>query len=382
MAEGAIAKKAWDGDGVPLEDSNMAGVGSEEDKAARKAAALSEPAWEGVGQEPGLWIWRIESFKVVPWPKAKYGTFHEGDSYIILQAAKQLAEDGSETDALDREIFFWLGKETSTDEKGTAAYKTVELDDFFDGEPTQHREVQGIESEQFNELFQSGISYLKGGVESGFDATQEDVFMTRLYQVRRDAKKRVIIEEEAVKRESLNHRDCFILDMGRKIYTWFGDDASPFLKNGCNMKAEKMESERDGESTVVTEVDEAFWEALGGEGDITASDAVGEEVPPDFGEGVLYSVQVVDSDLQVTEVGRGELTKSMLDPTAVMMLDSRNEILMWLGQESSAVEQRMAFKTASNYLKMNDRPVDRTPISVIKQGSEKKNKLWSKTFSS
>ena len=41
MAEfaGEGAKKKWDGDGADLEDSNMAGIGSDADKAARKAAA-------------------------------------------------------------------------------------------------------------------------------------------------------------------------------------------------------------------------------------------------------------------------------------------------------------------------------------------------------
>ena len=39
--------------------------------------------FEGAGCENGLEIWRIEDFEAVPW--AKYGTFHSGDSYIILK---------------------------------------------------------------------------------------------------------------------------------------------------------------------------------------------------------------------------------------------------------------------------------------------------------
>ena len=39
--------------------------------------------FEGAGQEEGLQIWRIEDFEVVPWTKV--GTFHSGDSYIILK---------------------------------------------------------------------------------------------------------------------------------------------------------------------------------------------------------------------------------------------------------------------------------------------------------
>jgi len=376
-----LDKKPWDGDGVPLEDSNMAGVGGEEDKAARKGAAGKEEAWQGVGMEPGLWVWRIESFKVVAWPKEKYGEFHEGDSYIILSVEKEIGEDGAETAALERDIHFWLGKKTSTDEKGTAAYKTVELDDFFDGEPVQHREVQGIESDQFLEYFPAGIKYLAGGVESGFAVVQSDIFITKLYQFRRNAKKKIIMEEEAAVRASLNHRDAFILDMGKKLYVWVGDSCSPFVKTAANTKAENWESERNGDAEVVHEVDAAFWEAVGGEGDITAADAVGAEVEADHGEGVLYSVNVDESRaLVVKEVGRGELSKSMLDTTAIMMLDNRVEVFMWCGKEASGIETRSAMPTAVNFLKTNNRNPDTTAIHIIKEGKCGKNKIWAKTF--
>ena len=41
--------------------------------------------FKGAGAKPGLEIWRIEAMAPVPWPKAQYGQFHEGDSYICLK---------------------------------------------------------------------------------------------------------------------------------------------------------------------------------------------------------------------------------------------------------------------------------------------------------
>ena len=41
--------------------------------------------FEGAGEAEGLQIWRIEDFEVVPW--AKEGTFHSGDSFIILKVS-------------------------------------------------------------------------------------------------------------------------------------------------------------------------------------------------------------------------------------------------------------------------------------------------------
>jgi hypothetical protein len=45
-------------------------------------------AFDNVGQEPGLEIWRIEDFEAVPYDKANYGKFHVGDSYIVLKVCE------------------------------------------------------------------------------------------------------------------------------------------------------------------------------------------------------------------------------------------------------------------------------------------------------
>jgi gelsolin len=51
------------------------------------------------------------------------------------------------------DIYFWIGKCSTQDEYGTAAIKTVELDNFHDDKPVQHRQVQGNESDGFKKLF-------------------------------------------------------------------------------------------------------------------------------------------------------------------------------------------------------------------------------------
>lgn len=61
-----------------LEDSNMANYGSKEHRDLRKDAAGKEDAWTSMDKGVGIQIWRIEKFKVVAWPKSKYGQFHTG----------------------------------------------------------------------------------------------------------------------------------------------------------------------------------------------------------------------------------------------------------------------------------------------------------------
>ena len=126
---------------IPWKDSNLALIGSDLDHKIKAAAADGETAWEGLGDQALTKVWRIEQFKVIPWSEENYGQFHKGDSYIILNS---YAKEGS--DALLHDIHFWIGTESSQDEYGTAAYKTVELDDFLGGSAIQHREVQSAES--------------------------------------------------------------------------------------------------------------------------------------------------------------------------------------------------------------------------------------------
>lgn len=54
-------------------------------------------------------------------------------------------------------IHFWLGKDTTTDEATVAAFKTVELDNYLGGAPTQHRETQGNETTRFKGYFKEGM---------------------------------------------------------------------------------------------------------------------------------------------------------------------------------------------------------------------------------
>ena len=106
------------------------------------------------GGAPGLEIWRIEKLIAVALPKKEYGTFNEGDSYIVLKTTQTKS-------ALTFDLFCWLGADSPVDEMGIAAYKAVELDDMLGGRPIQHRETQGHESEEFQQCFKK-LQYRKG----------------------------------------------------------------------------------------------------------------------------------------------------------------------------------------------------------------------------
>lgn len=369
-----------------IEDSNLAFIGSDDDKAAREAAANLEMNWEGCGQEEGIDVWRVENkrteegnanFGINKWPESYYGEFFQGDSYIVLKTSKDA--DG----AFYWDIFFWIGSDSSQDEYGVAAYKANELDDLLGDAPVQHRELEGYESEEFLECFPGGIRYLTGGIESGFrdvDADTASVEVpTRLFQVRKNAgsKARSYLVNKSCK--SLNEGDAFVLDAGTTVYAWYGAECSPFEKNKAIEVATALTGSRNGQATLVQDVDdevEAFWEALGGKGEIaTASDVQDDDMPEEHTP-TMFILQDDDSQLKVSQV---EHSKDHLDSTAVCMIDLGNECILWIGNSASKREQSQAMTMLGTYLKNFDRERN-TRVSRVMEGQEHRCSSWSKAF--
>jgi gelsolin len=167
-----------------------------------------------------LEIWRIENFKPVPIPASSYGKFFMGDSYIILKTTA--LKNGS----LRHDIHYWIGKDTSQDESGTAAILTVELDAALGGRAVQYREIQGNETDKFLSYFRPCIMPQPGGVASGFKHVEvnEQEHETRLYVC--TGNRVVHVKEVPFARSSLNHDDIFILDTKSKIFQFNGSNSS------------------------------------------------------------------------------------------------------------------------------------------------------------
>ncbi|PHH64282.1 hypothetical protein CDD81_4766 [Ophiocordyceps australis] len=226
--EGLVHPKEYD-----IKDSNVELIGSDIDHRVKYKSAATEPAWNdgAVGKSAGLKIWRIENFEVVPWPKQSHGQFYDGDSFIVLHSYKV----GKDSDKLGHDIFFWLGAHTTQDEAGTAAYKTVELDEFLHGAATQHREVQQAPSEAFLALFPR-IKISAGGVRSGFRHVERepDEVQRRqqnvLLRVFTPVGSSVVAHEVEPTWRSLDDGDVFVLDTGDKMWVWQGTRSSPMEK--------------------------------------------------------------------------------------------------------------------------------------------------------
>jgi len=359
---------------VKLEDSNMANYGSEEHKQMRKDAAMKEPAWNNIGQEKGLQIWRIEKFKVKHWPKDRYGEFYGGDSYIILHTMEN--DEGKKS----YDVFFWLGAETSQDEAGTAAYKTVELDDYLGDEPVQYREVQGNESKKFLDLFPK-VTILEGGVDSGFRNVKPKDYKPRLLHVT-GFKKHVQVYQVGLSADNLNNSDSFVLDCGLTVFQFNGTKSSAWEKRKANAIVDELQASRHGKVKTTLIIDgiedsgnpliDDFWAYFGGKPQ-SIKEQEEEKKTPDYTLS-LHHISDASGVMEINEVSSGDLDKSKLDSNDAFLLDAGGSVFVWIGKGANKAEKREAMSYAVRYLSDQGRGAN-VPIARVGEGKEPKE-FW------
>ncbi|KAK3760676.1 hypothetical protein RRG08_010649 [Elysia crispata] len=331
-----------------------------------------DPAFENVGQKPGLEIFRIEKLKVIAQDPSSYGKFYSGDSYIVLSTKKK-----RNSPKLEWDLHFWLGKDTSQDEKGVAAYKTVELDDSLGGGPVQYREVQEHESKLFLSYFKHGIKYLEGGIDSGFKKVERGKYETRLMHVK--GKRNIRVKQVKCHSDSLNQGDVFILDCGLVIFVWNGPASSKMERVKAAEVARRIKDEERGGKAAVKiientwESDPAFYKALGSEGPIKTADEAGDDHEYERKsqeETKLYRVSDASGQLQLTEVAQKPLKREHLESEDCFILDSGpSGIYVWVGKKCTKNEKKAAWTNASSFLTMKGY-ADWTPVIQLVEGGE------------
>jgi len=359
---------------VKLEDSNMANYGSEEHKQLRKDAAMKEPAWNNVGQEVGCQIWRIEKFKVKHWPKDRYGEFYGGDSYIILHTMEN--DEGKKS----YDVFFWLGGETTQDEAGTAAYKTVELDDYLGDEPVQYREVQGNESKKFLNLFPK-VTILEGGVDSGFRNVKPKDYKPRLLHVT-GFKKHVQVYQVGLDSKNLNNSDSFVLDCGLTVFQFNGTKSSAWEKRKANAIVDELQASRHGKVKTTLIIDgiedsgnpliDDFWAYFGGKPKEIKQEEEEKKVP-DYTLS-LHHISDASGVMEINEVCSGQLDKNKLISDDAFILDAGGSLFVWIGKGANKAEKREAMSYAVRYLSDQGRGAN-VPIARVMEGKEPKE-FW------
>jgi gelsolin len=339
-----------------------------------------------VGRIAGLYIWRIEDFEVVAWPKEKAGQFFDGDSYIVLHSFKVGEKEGK--DKLIHDIFFWLGSRTSQDEAGTAAYKTVELDEFLNGVATQHREIQQSPSDEFMALFPR-IRILSGGVRSGFrhveqNAEPKDIStLLRIFKHpgtgRADS---IVVHEVEPTWQSLDDEDVFVLDKGDKIWVWQGKKCSPMEKAKAAQVVNDMTLAKHIDVEVLAQTDSRsrlVVDLLGGRNANQSEFHASRPVSSSKGSSrarKLFRLSDASGALSFDLVKDGEsIQRSDLDGNDVFLVDVGSAIWVWRGLGASKAEKAMWLNVAQSYIRRlqgGAESVDAhlVPLASVVEGNE------------
>jgi len=372
-----------------LADTNMENYGGKEHRDKQKAIAQKQKEWQGCGTKEGVEVWRIEKFKVIK--QHKEGEqfnekFYNGDSYIILHSYK---EENKED--LKFNVHFWLGKNTSQDEAGAAAIKTVEVDDYLGDLPVQYRQVQGHETKNFLSLWEH-MQILEGGVDSGFRKVGPKKWTPRLFHVsqpNKKKKKKIKVDEVPLNIGSLNNCDAFVLDAGTVAFDFRPPKASVWEGRAANQFVQQLKSERGKmESHIInwddtTKYAELFWGYFDGKPadlpDTPARVAAEEEAKKalESHKPAMYHVTDDNADAQIVvkkvqELEHGQKFDRQIlkdEDDDCLVIDCGDIIYTWIGSTANRNEIKSAMVNAQNWLYESDRPKD-TPIIRCISGGE------------
>ncbi|PSN45747.1 Protein flightless-1 [Blattella germanica] len=339
----------------------------------KPALDYSEFFDEDAGQIPGLTIWEIENFLPNQIEEAAHGKFYEGDCYIVL---KTYIDD---TGSLAWQIYFWIGDKATLDKRACAAIHAVNLRNYLGAQCRTIREEQTDESDEFLALFDTDIAYIEGGrTASGFFTVEDMVYVTRLYRVHAAGQSSIHLEPVPVTSESLDPRFVFVLDVGLKIFMWYGRKSKNTFKSKARLMAEKInKNERKNKAEIYTEMpgDESldFWRAIGEEDGMPPEDPIVEHVDASFTPATprLYQVRLGMGYLELpqVEVPHGKLVNTLLNNRNVYILDCYLDVFVWFGKKSTRLVRAAAVKLSQELFTMIDRP-EYALVTRVQEGTE------------
>lgn len=374
--ETSLFKQYFDGWGdtaVHLNNDHVDGVAGQDHSGAdginakdlHKSAGKAED-WMPDDGSGKIQVWRIERGGMVLVPERSHGVFFGGDCYVILYTYQQIGKD-------KYIIYFWQGRKSTTEERTLSAAQAVQLDKKLGGSAVQIRVVEYKEPLHFMKIFKGRLIIFASGHVNGYQNVHdhEDYDPKRIYMfhIRSDIHGNTRANEVIGRAASLNSNDSFIVDSNRITFVWLGKHCSQEEKEMAAYMGKFMTA--DGSEAVVVkegEETEKFWASIGGKekystGPKQASTRL--HIPPR-----LFHCSMTSGRFSVEEIV--DFCQDDLDTTDVMLLDTQDEIFVWLGEGCQEFEKKEASRVAYNYL-LSD-PTGRTPdntlIIVVRQGSE------------
>uniref|UniRef100_A0A8B9LZG5 Villin-like n=1 Tax=Astyanax mexicanus TaxID=7994 RepID=A0A8B9LZG5_ASTMX len=256
------------------------------------------------------------------------------------------------------------GRHATQDEITACAYQAVNVDNRYNGAPVQVRVTMGKEPRHFLAIFKGRLIIYEGG--TGKPGVVNPDPGARLFQVRGTNEINTKATEVPARASSLNSNDIFLLKTDLVTYTWYGKGCSGDEREMGKVVSDVL-SKQDKQIVMEGQEPPQFWVALGGKGAYSSDKRFEREV-------ALHSPRLFNCSNQVgqfrmTEVA--QFTQDDLDEDDVMLLDTWDELFLWIGNSANQYETQESYRCAVEYLKTHPAKRDpETPVITVKQGYE------------
>ncbi|XP_063703384.1 gelsolin-like [Culicoides brevitarsis] len=307
-------------------------------------------------------VWLVQNNMLIPVPRDNYGVFFGGDSYVVKYVYN------NKKGAQSYIIYYWLGKESSEEQKLTAANFANKIDEEVDGKSIQIRIAHGYETRHFLKIFK-GKLIIKS---SGHIAELKNVFETEgttLYRVRGTSSDDVRVEQLKEVSNNLASDDVFILITLGTNYIWYGKGGSKFEKEMAHNIVKNLKSTKNIITLEEGKEPDEFWRVLGGKLPYdTEIDPAGAPLL----EIRMFHCKILSKSKKIKFEEILNYEQSDLAEDDVMLLDGGDEIYIWIGVGTTSEEKKKSMYMAMAYLMTDptERNENTAPIILIHQHFE------------
>ncbi|TDG97328.1 hypothetical protein EPR50_G00224870 [Perca flavescens] len=302
-------------------------------------------------------VWRIENLELAEVNPNTYGQFYGGDCYLVLYTYQR-------SNQKQYILYMWQGRHATKDEITACAYQAVNIDNKYNGAPVQVRVVMGKEPRHFLAIFKGKLVIFEGG--TGRPGVVAPDGGARLFQVRGTNELNTKATEVLARASSLNTNDVFLLKTDHIIYLWYGKGCSGDERVMGRAMSDVL-SKQDKQVVMEGQEPAEFWVAVGGKAPYASDKRLQREEPPHSPR--LFECSNQTGQFRMTEVE--DFAQSDLDEEDVMLLDTWEEIFLWVGNSANEYETKEAWKSAQEYLRTHPAGRDPdTPKIIVKQGYE------------
>ncbi|XP_006890717.1 PREDICTED: villin-like protein [Elephantulus edwardii] len=301
-------------------------------------------------------VWCIQDSQRQPVDPKHHGHLYSGHCYLVLYTYQKLG-------GVHYILYLWQGRQTTSDQIETLNSQAEDLDVLYGGALVQEHVTMGHEPPHFLAIFQGQLVIFQG--VPGCNEKGQSAPTGQLLRVQGTDSYNTKTTELPARASSLDSSGIFLLLTADACYIWFGKSCSGDQREMARIVATHI-SKKNEEIVLEGQESPQFWEALGGPAPYSSNKRLPKEASS-------FQPRLFECSSQMGSLVLSEVTffsQEDLDKHDVMLLDTWEEVFLWLG-EAASVWRKEAVGWGQEYLRTH--PAGRspaTPIVLVKQGLE------------